>query len=348
MNLRRHLIIAFVLLFGATLQAQDIHFSQFYLSPLNLNPAMTGVMNCNSRFTVNYRNQWQSVLKDDAFKTFNFSFDNRIAVGRSDYFGWGFTFWGDQAGASEFGTLQGRFSLAYSKKMGGFRKKAHYLVVGLEGGASQRTINFMNLRYGTQFDGDDFNPGLPTLENFGRDNFLFGDVGGGLMWYSVLDENTNFYAGAAFVHLNRANQSFDFDRFIELFPRSTFHAGGEFLFPNSRIGLIPGVVVMTQGPSFQFNTGANVKFLLGKSRQDYQAFQIGSWFRTSRDFESGLISDALILSTRFDFNNIAMGFSYDINISDLNAASNGNGGFELSLIYTVCKGFQRENICPRF
>jgi type IX secretion system PorP/SprF family membrane protein len=348
MNLRRHLIIAFVLLFGATLQAQDIHFSQFYLSPLNLNPAMTGVMNCNSRFTVNYRNQWQSVLKDDAFKTYNFSFDNRIAVGRSDYFGWGFTFWGDQAGASDFGTLQGRFSLAYSKKMGGFRNKAHYLVIGLEGGASQRTINFLNLRYGTQFDGDDFNPNLPSLENFGRDNFLFGDVGGGLLWYSVFDENTNFYAGAAFVHLNRANQSFYFDRFIELFPRSTFHAGGEFLIPNTRVGLVPGVVVMSQGPSFQVNAGTNVKFLLGKRRQEYQAFQIGTWFRTSRDFESGAISDAFILSTRFDFNNIAMGFSYDVNVSDLNAASNGNGGFELSLIYTVCKGFQRQNICPRF
>ena len=255
MNLRRHLLVAFVLLFGATLNAQDIHFSQFYLSPLNLNPAMTGVMNCNSRFTVNYRNQWQSVLKDDAFKTYNFSFDNRIAVGRSDYFGWGFTFWGDQAGASDFGTLQGRFSLAYSKKMGGYRKQAHYLVVGLEGGASQRTINFLNLRYGTQFDGDDFNQNLPSYENFGRDNFIFGDIGGGLLWYSVLDENTNFYAGAAFVHLNRANQSFYFDRFVELFPRSTFHAGGEFLIPNTRIGLVPGLVVLSQGPSFEVNGG---------------------------------------------------------------------------------------------
>jgi type IX secretion system PorP/SprF family membrane protein len=232
--------------------------------------------------------------------------------------------------------------------MGGFRNQSHYLVAGLEGGASQRTINFLNLRYGTQFDGDDFNQNLPSLENFGRDNFIFGDVGGGLLWYSVFDENTNFYAGAAFVHLNRANQSFYFDRFVELNPRLTFHAGGEFLFPNTRIGLVPGIVVLSQGPSFQVNGGANVKFLLGKRKDEYQAFQIGTWLRTSRDFETGSISDALILSTRFDYNNIAMGFSYDVNISDLNVASNGNGGFEISLIYTVCKGFQRSVVCPRF
>ena len=348
MNLRRHLLIALVMVCSVALNAQDIHFSQFYLSPLNLNPAMTGVMNCNSRFTLNYRNQWQAVLKDDAFKTYNFSFDNRIAVGRSDYFGWGFTFFGDQAGASNFGTLQGRFSLAYSKKMGGTRKQAHYLVAGLEGGVAQRTINFLNLKYGTQFDGDDFNNALPSLENFGRDNFIFGDVGGGILWYSVLNENTNFYAGAAFVHLNRANQSFYFDKFIELDAKTTFHAGGEFLIPNTRIGFVPGIVVLSQGASFQVNAGTNVKFLLGKRRQDYQAFQIGTWFRTSRDFETGSIIDAFILSTRFDYNNMALGFSYDINTSALNVASNGNGGFELSFIYTVCKGFQRGVTCPRF
>ena len=33
--------------------AQDIHFSQFYSSPLNLNPALTGVMNCNQRVVAN-------------------------------------------------------------------------------------------------------------------------------------------------------------------------------------------------------------------------------------------------------------------------------------------------------
>jgi type IX secretion system PorP/SprF family membrane protein len=348
MKLRRHLFILCLLLTGTAVFGQDIHFSQFYLSPLNLNPAMTGVMACNNRFTINYRNQWQSVLKDDAFKTYSFSYDSRVPAGRSDYFGWGFTFFGDQAGASSFGTKQARFSMAYSKKMGGYRKQAHYLVAGLEAGAAQRSINFLNLRYGTQFDGDDFDPNLPSYENFGRDNFLFGDVGGGLLWYSVLDENTSFYVGAAFVHLNRANQSFYFDEFVELSSKFTFHGGGEFLIPHTRLSLVPGVVLLRQGPSFETNVGTNLKFLIAQRRDEYQAFQIGTWVRTARDVESGAIGDAFILSSRFDYNDFALGFSYDVNISDLNAASNGNGGFEVSFIYTVCKGFQRPVICPRF
>lgn len=348
MNLWKQLTVALVVIISSvTLSAQDIHFSQFYLSPLNLNPAMTGVMNCNSRFTLNTRNQWASVLKDAAFKTYNFSYDNKLPVGRNDYFGWGFSFWGDRAGSSDFGTLTGKLSLAYSKKMGGYRGVAHYLVVGGELGVSQRSVNFLNLRYGTQFDGNDFDPNLPTLENFGRDNFAFGDVGGGLMWYSILSETTNFYVGASFAHLNRANQSFYFDRFVELYTKLTIHAGGEFMI-NKRIGLVPGIVYLSQGPSRELNIGTNVKFLLGKRKQDYQAFQIGMWVRNARNFETGSITDAIIASARFDYNNFALGFSYDINTSDLSVASNSNGGFELSLIYQICKGFQRDVMCPRF
>ncbi|MCB0641172.1 MAG: PorP/SprF family type IX secretion system membrane protein, partial [Phaeodactylibacter sp.] len=136
-----------------SLSAQDIHFSQFYLSPLNLNPAMTGVMNCNIRLAANYRNQWASVLKSFAYNTYSFSYDQRIPVGRYDYFGIGGTFWGDKAGEAEFATQTGKLSLSYSKRMGGDRKSAHYLVFGAEGGVAQRRLDFLKPRWGTQHDG---------------------------------------------------------------------------------------------------------------------------------------------------------------------------------------------------
>ena len=126
-------IVPVLMAFFFTLQlsAQDIHFSQFYMSPLNLNPAMTGVMNCNTRLVANYRNQWAGVLQSDAYNTYSVSYDQKVAVGRTDYFGIGGTFWGDVAGASRFGSTQGRISLAYSKKVAGYRKQASYLVIFL-------------------------------------------------------------------------------------------------------------------------------------------------------------------------------------------------------------------------
>ena len=78
------LITLLALLVSLNINAQDIHFSQFYASPLNLNPAMTGVMNCTDRLTLSYRNQWASVLKSNAFNTFTASYDRKNTVGRYD------------------------------------------------------------------------------------------------------------------------------------------------------------------------------------------------------------------------------------------------------------------------
>ncbi len=345
-------LLLFALIFGiGSIQAQDIHFSQFYLSPLNLNPAMTGVMNGNIRFAANYRNQWASVLKSFAYNTYSVSYDQRLPVGRYDYFGIGATFWGDKAGEAEFKTLTGKLSLSYSKKMGGYRKKAHYLVVGAEGGIAQRSLDFLRLRWPLQHDGEGgYNPDLPSFEESALfDNFIFADMAAGVLWFSVFDENNNFYIGGAFYHLNRANQSFYANQGVvdDLYSRFIGHAGGEFQV-GDRIGLVPGVIVMSQGPSFELNSGTSLKFILSGNRRSYQAFQLGSWVRVSNRLAQGMLVDAVILSTRFDYQNFTLGFSYDINVSELAAVSNGHGAFEFAMLYTINGPEKRNVYCPRF
>ena len=343
------IITCMLLSMVGSLRAQDIHFSQFYLSPLNLNPAMTGVMNCNVRLVANYRNQWASVLRNNAYNTYSVSYDHRIPVGRYDFFGVGGTFWGDTAGEANFSTLTGKVSASYSKRMGGYRKQSQYLVVGLEAGVAQRSIDFLKLRWGTQHDGEGgFDASLPSLETkFDQDNFLFADMAAGLLWFMNFDENNNLYFGGAFHHLNRSDQSFSSEDEDLLYSRFTVHAGGEFMVTD-RTGIVPGVIVMSQGPSFQVNAGTSLKFLLGKSRRTYQAFQVGLWTRISNKIESGVLNDAAILSTRFDYNNFSLGFSYDINISPLQPASNSNGGFEFALVYKICGPERRNVYCPNF
>ncbi len=332
-----------------SLSAQDIHFSQFYLSPLNLNPAMTGVMNCNIRLVGNYRNQWASVLKSYAFNTYSVSYDQRIPVGRYDFFGVGASFWGDKAGELEFATLQGRLSLSYSKKMGGYRRKSHYLVVGAEAGVAQRSIDFLNARWPSQHNGEgQFDGSLDTREeNLDLENFLFADIGAGLLWFSVFDEDSNFFLGAAYQHLNRANQSFYQDEFEPLYSKFTIHSGGEFMM-SDRLGLVPGVISMIQGPSFELNFGTSLKFLLGKSKRNRQAFQLGGWFRLSNHYEKAFTGDAFILSARFDYQDFTLGFSYDVNVSSLRPASNSNGAFEFALVYKICGPEKRNVYCPNF
>jgi type IX secretion system PorP/SprF family membrane protein len=340
------LSLCLAMLVAVSVQAQDIHFSQFYMSPLNLNPAMTGVMNCNQRIVANYRNQWSSILKSNAYNTYSASYDQKLAVGRYDYFGVGGTLWGDKAGASEFATLQARLSGSYAKKMGGYRKKAHYLVLGADLGISQRSINSANLQWPSQHNGNgQFNPNLAgdVIED---PNFLFVDMSAGALWFSVFSPDANLYFGGAFSHLNRANQSFE-DQNIPLYSKFTFHAGGEFMIAK-KTGLLPGVVTFLQGPSFQVNAGTSFKFLLGNTRRLNQAFQIGAWARMSNKLDDGKLMDAFILSTRFDYEYFTIGFSYDINTSSLNTATNGNGSFEFSLMYKICGPERRGVYCPNF
>ncbi|MEY4134833.1 MAG: hypothetical protein RL386_1183 [Bacteroidota bacterium] len=351
MRISRLLPMAALLCFFCTLsiQAQDIHFSQFYMSPLNLNPAMTGQMNCNVRLTANYRNQWASILRSNAFRTYSVSYDQRIPVGRYDFFGIGGTFWGDQAGEANFSTYTGKISGSYSKRMGGYRDRANYLVVGAEAGAAQRSIDFLNLRWGTQHDGQGgFDPTIDPQEGrFDRDNFIFADLAAGLLWFMVFEEGANFYLGGAFHHLSRANISFDSESEDLIFSRVTAHVGGELPL-NNRMGILPGAIFMRQGPLMQINAGTSLRFNLGQGTGDSQAFQIGLWARIANKLETSVLQDALILSTRFDFNNFNLGFSYDINTSTLQPATNAQGSFEFSLMYKICGKTSRGIYCPDF
>jgi type IX secretion system PorP/SprF family membrane protein len=345
----KHLIIICIAVLGSfALNAQDIHFSQFYMSPLNLNPALTGVMNCNVRLVANYRNQWSSVLKSNAFKTYSVSYDQRIPVGRYDYFGIGGSFWGDKAGELDFATLQARLSLSYSKRMGGDRKTAHYLVLGADAGVTQRSVALHKARYGVQHDGNGgYDGSLPSLENFDQNNLLYPDLTAGLLWFSVLDEDNSFYFGAAYGHLNQADVSFQSQTFEAIYSKFTIHAGGEFMVAD-RMGLVPSAIVLMQGPSFEFNAGTNLKFLLGGSKRTNQSFQFGGYLRLSNHFVKSLTADAFIINTRFDYDAFSIGFSYDINVSSLRPASNSNGSFEFALIYKICGPQKRNVYCPNF
>ena len=51
-------VIIVVLGFIFNADAQDPHFSQFFASPLTLNPALTGKFDGTLRAAGNYRNQW--------------------------------------------------------------------------------------------------------------------------------------------------------------------------------------------------------------------------------------------------------------------------------------------------
>ncbi len=68
--------ILFILLFHyGQSYSQDPVFSQFYAAPLQLNPALTGLVPAPV-ISLNYRNQWPNI--PNAFSTYSVSFSQYI------------------------------------------------------------------------------------------------------------------------------------------------------------------------------------------------------------------------------------------------------------------------------
>lgn len=351
-NLHRLYMIVFFGLSAIGLSAQDIHFSQFYMSPLNLNPAMTGVMNGTQRVVVNYRNQWAGAIGSAAYNTYSASYDRRFTVGQDDYFGVGGTLWSDVAGDTKFGSTQARLSASFSKKIAGNRKIAHYLTAGADIGMTQRRVRTGDLRWLTQVDLStaEFCQTCGSPDEIPENNFMFADLSGGLMWFSTLGDRKSIYAGVSIAHLNEPNVSF-LNAEESLYSRITYHIGGEYPMTN-KLSLKPNLIYMSQGPHKEFNAGTSVRIKTKAKGASFGEpgyfFELGAWYRVGNKVEGGIHSDAIILATRLDYDQYGIGFSYDYNVSALGQASPGNGSFELSLSYLFDQGESRGVYCPVF
>jgi len=322
------------------------------MSPLTLNPALTGVSNHSQRLILNYRNQWAPALGANAYNTSSISYDVRKPIAERDYFGIGGTLWGDVAGESNFGTFQGKISASFSKYLSGGYKKSSYLVVGADLGYTQNRISTENLRWPQQHDGiggwDAVAPSGegPAISAGDIPPIHYMDVTLGLLYFSVLDEFNNFYAGVSFSHINQPNVSF-LNQNVNLYFKTTIHAGAE-LEMSKVYSILPGAIVLIQGPHREYNAGANLRFRMKDSAAGRKHVQFGLWYRTGNKVEGGLHSDAIIASARIDNGNYGLGLSYDATISKFRRAGTANGSIELSLNYYIKGKQDRRVYCPSF
>ena len=126
----------FLLTLTQALQAQDQHFTQFYASPLMLNPGLTGAFEGRYRVGTIYRDQWRKVL-DNPIRTFAVSSDLRFdAPGKKvhdDAIGLGLMFFTDKVSVVDFSTTQIAVSMSYHKSLSADNRQ--FLSLGVQGGA---------------------------------------------------------------------------------------------------------------------------------------------------------------------------------------------------------------------
>ncbi|MBA2422287.1 MAG: PorP/SprF family type IX secretion system membrane protein [Chitinophagales bacterium] len=325
-----------LVIFAVAGLAQDIHYSQFYASPLTLNPALTGVNNCNYRVGVMYRNQWKSV-SSNPYQTPSISFDiNNVLqrIVKTGTLSVGALVLNDKAGAGDLTNLTIAGSVAYQRPLTASRKLN--LSIGLQPAYVQKRLDFTKLSFENQFNGQDFDPTLSNGENF-TDKFGYLDLNAGLFLSYAAGRNSDIFAGVSLFHILSPKETFiGGDNKLNM--RIAGH-GGVRLGVSEKLDLIPQILFMTQSKAKEVNLGLSIQYGFNP---DVSLF-LGGYDR---------LGDAIIGMAGLEYKRVRFGFSYDINTSSLKEASNGNGGFELSLSYTGCLGgFVLDKpimFCPRY
>lgn len=351
--MKQFYIFILAIFFLVDLSAQDKHFSQFYASPLTLNPALTGAYNGRYRFSTIYRDQWRRVI-DSPFRTFATELDVRFKVKSNSQYkdaaAVGLVFFRDKVSGIDFGTQQIAISGAYHKGLDYDNKQ--FLSVGFQGAIAQRNVNYEQLTFGDQFNGLDGYT-FDSEEDLPVNNFSYGDISVGINYAFTPKARKSFYAGFAMHHITQPEISFYQDevdangeKFAseKLYSRLSTQISAEIP-ANDVLSFLPRVLVARQGPHFEINAGANLRFMLN----DYtnNSFYVGGWIRPVAFEEENLGIDALVLMAGLQKGSFLFGVSYDANFQDLTNYNQGQGAFELSISYFG--DFENDSVlCPRF
>lgn len=291
--------------------AQDVVFSQFYASPLYLNPALAGTA-YGPRITLNYRNQWPGIGDgmSAGFVTYMAGYDQHIdAIGG----GIGAYIYADQIADGILKDITA--SLMYSGQIKLSRKFA--MKMAIQGSFTNRRLDWDRLRFTDQINPvsgffDEFGVPNPTFEPRPADLGLsYFDLGAGLLFFSPKS-----YGGVAVQHLLQPSETFESDNQSKRSIRLTAH-GGSVIYTNERNNVF-------FSPNLLYSYQNRYHQIAGGMYFNYQFMYGGLWYRHTISN-----SDAVIFMVGVNKGPIRFGYSYDVTISKL--AGSSGGAHELSL-----------------
>ncbi|WP_290792447.1 PorP/SprF family type IX secretion system membrane protein [Flavihumibacter sp. UBA7668] len=330
-----------VLVSGKNSHAQDIHFSQFYEAPLLRNPSLAGIFTGDVRAQIVYRDQWNSVT--NAFKSGSVNAEYKMPVGSGDDFiTAGLQLLFDKAGSVSLSTTHLLPAINYHKSLSSDRNM--YLSVGFMGGLVQRRLDRSKITTDNQYIGGAFNPAAADGETMINANYSNLDASVGASFNSSFgtDQQNNLFVGLAYHHINRPKNSFYRNVNEALYPKWVASGGVKFDVGDQAFFNLQADY-SKQGPTDEIIGGAMYGYKIGDPEMPDYIVHLGAFMR---------LRDALIPAVKIDYNPFSIGLSYDVNVSQLKTASQGRGGFELSITYI---GFlNRDNstrekvFCPRF
>ncbi len=331
------LLLASCFLFLVSSRAQDLHFSQFFNSPLTTNPANTGfIPDADYRLGASYRNQWSTVMTVP-YKTTSIFGDAQLFRDKLEngWLGVGGVILSDVAGSGSLRSTKVYGSLAYHQQLG----NSSLLSAGFNVGWANKRIDLSKLTFPDQFDGKFFeNP--VTAVSLANTSVSYLDVQAGMNYAYFPKDNVYINAGYSIQHVNRPMETFFADK-TNAGRISMRHIGflNAILKVNERVIINPNAYFTTQAKSSELVVGLNGNYNLSAFGE--KQLVAGLYYR---------LGDAIAPMVGFELNNIKFTFSYDVTLSSLNQFNGYRGASEFSIIK---KGFypqhgDRQTMCPTF
>ena len=318
--------VGLAVLLAGSVRAQDVHFTQYFTSPLTLNPAMTGLVADDIRFAGNYRTQWASV-SPNPYITGTLSYDMAILKGKlpeGDAMGIGIMGMYDKSGSGGLTNTTVGLSVAYHKAFGYDRQQ--HISFGFQSYLVQKQLDFAKLTFEDMYSTGSSSLAFPTHEVFKNANLFYPDYNAGIMYSGKVADHVTAYLGYSYYHLTQPIESFLGDNY-QIHARQTGYLGGAFdMNPNTV--LYTSALYQSQASATEVLLGAAVGFVLNPGHdEDYQKntiFYLGGWYR---------YGDAVSPYVGIEWSKMRIGFSYDVNVSSFTPATSGVGAYEVSLIY---------------
>ena len=288
MNYLRIFFILFFISFKVS--SQNINYSQFYSSPLNLNPAMTGLGEFG-RLGIIYRNQWPNIGDGlhyvSSWVDYNFLKSN---------FSLGLNFSKENQNVSNLSTSNISPSLSYEINL----NYSWVLKSGIQFSYSNSNFNSNNLVFFDQLGQDGIISSTnESLVLYDRRSYL--GVSVGLLAYSK-----NMWIGGSLFNLNRPDISF-LDENFKIDRLYSLHFGYNF----EEIKLSPSVHYKQHSIFRQLDIGTYLNL---------NPISIGLWYR-GIPIDSNNNLNSLIGSLSLNTSNFNIAYSYDYNLADISNLS---------------------------
>lgn len=316
-------LISAISFLGVVRAQQDPQFSQFFINRLNYNPGVAGTEEKICALGV-YRSQWVGFGSQKAGlspTTFLASINGPVG----NNLGLGLNIYSDQLGFEK--SIAPTLSVSYRFHF----SNGGVLSPGLALGFMQKTIagdKFIPL--------DKTDPKIPNIPVSGQTM----DIGGGLYYtqpaISIFD---NFYAGVSAMHLNKGliayewtGNKYEYNLALHYF----VIMGAQYRISNT-LSVDPNLFVKTDVTKTSVDLNAMLVY--------NEKFKGGLTYRTSNEM-------AILVGFRFS-EDMQLGYSYDLNMSNL--SSYNNGSHELLFKYCFMPKFKQKppkepipRLTPRF